>query len=66
MRVGWTSCLSFTLCVTHLHIHTFSLTHTLSPSLCVPSNSLGFEGLTAADMTMVMEAARQCPRLTKL
>jgi hypothetical protein len=70
MRMGWASCLSFSLCVTHLHTHThthiLSHTHTLSLSLCMPLHSLSLQGLTAADMPMAMEAARQCPRLTKL
>jgi hypothetical protein len=70
--MGWAACLSFSLCVTHLHTHThtnthiLSVTHTLSLSLCMPSHSLYSQGLTAADMPMVMEAARQCPRLIAL
>jgi hypothetical protein len=68
--MGWAWRLSFSLCVTHLHTHThphiLSYTHALSLSLCMPSHSLISQGLTAADMPMVMQAARQCPRLTKL
>jgi hypothetical protein len=56
-------CRSHTNSLSHTQTHIFSLRLSV---VCMSCHSLSDQGLTAADMPMVMEAARQCPRLTYL